>query len=308
MFQDDQLLTIQTVREAVTFHANLRLPIPSSEKKTRVEQVLKLFGLQHIANSLIGVPGNGISGGERKRVCIACEVVAAPPLLFLDEPTSGLDSTSAYYVIQALRQMAQRGQTIVLSVHQPSSQMYYQFDNSIMMSQGTIVYAGPVSDAIPYFQSRGYSCPNNYNPADYMMDVIVDSALKGVTMELHPSQTIAQQLDSASTQQPTSSAHSTIIPNQSSNLFKHQLLPFATSFAYQFYILCKRGFVTFFRNFGLAPAHTLSAIVLGLLLGGIFFQVSYTLEGAQNRSGVLFFILFLLGFLAMTSLDFCMLE
>lgn len=91
--QDDMCLFNLTVRETVTFAAKLRLPqtTPEQEKRHRVEELLGLLGLSSVADSVIGKEGKrGISGGERKRVSIAVELITNPDVLFLDEPTSGL--------------------------------------------------------------------------------------------------------------------------------------------------------------------------------------------------------------------------
>lgn len=71
-------------------------------------------------------------------------------------------------MIQTLKSLARKGRTVIVSVHQPSSQMFHEFDDLILMSQGVIVYAGNREDAIPYFAKLGYECPPAYNPADFM--------------------------------------------------------------------------------------------------------------------------------------------
>ena len=88
------------------------------------------LGLTKCSNSRIGVPGKtrGISGGERKRLAFASEVLTNPPLLFCDEPTSGLDSFHAENVVRNLKALAAKGKTVVCTIHQPSSQVYALFD------------------------------------------------------------------------------------------------------------------------------------------------------------------------------------
>jgi len=88
----------QTVRETLMFYANMKLPSTYSEKKkkAKVEQVLVELGLTKVADSLIGSQfQRGISGGEKKRVSIGCELITNPSLLFCDEPTTGLDAYNA---------------------------------------------------------------------------------------------------------------------------------------------------------------------------------------------------------------------
>lgn len=113
-----------TVRETLLFAARLRLPddIPLTDKKRRVEQLIDTLGLTRAADTVIGdVRRRGISGGERKRLSIGCELLSDPSLLFLDEPTSGLDSFAAQQVLKLLKRLTATGTTVVTSVHQPRS-------------------------------------------------------------------------------------------------------------------------------------------------------------------------------------------
>lgn len=108
-----------------------------------VEETIIQMGLSDCADRKIGNWHlRGISGGEKKRVSIALEIVTSPKVLFLDEPTTGLDSASAFFVMQTLRQMAQTGKTVVSSVHQPSSDVFATFDDLCLLSSGETVYFG----------------------------------------------------------------------------------------------------------------------------------------------------------------------
>lgn len=142
--QDDSLMGTLTVRETLTYAAMMRLPrqMPLQAKLKRVEEVIQELGISKIADSQIGMPGKrGISGGEKRRVSIGKELVTSPSLLFLDEPTSGLDAYNAGVVMECLHRLAHEGKrTIVVTIHQPRSNIYQMFDSLMLLSTGQMVF------------------------------------------------------------------------------------------------------------------------------------------------------------------------
>lgn len=91
-------------------------------------------------------------------------------MVFLDEPTSGLDSFSAVQLCLVLKKVANAGASVLFTIHQPSSEIFNStFDHLILLSQGRVMYQGPVSGVTDYFSARAYPCPTNYNPADWIM-------------------------------------------------------------------------------------------------------------------------------------------
>lgn len=145
MTQEDVLLGTLTVRESIAYSAHLRLPSKLSRKEISdiVEATITDMGLQECSDRSIGNwHMRGISGGEKKRLSIALEVLTKPSLLFLDEPTSGLDSASAFYVVQILRNIASNGKTVISSIHQPSGEVFALFDDLLLLSGGETVYFG----------------------------------------------------------------------------------------------------------------------------------------------------------------------
>ncbi|CAG0919855.1 unnamed protein product, partial [Notodromas monacha] len=123
---------------------------------------------------MVGIPGRlkGISGGEMKRLAFACEVLTDPPLLFCDEPTSGLDSFMAQNVVGVMKALAEKGKTIVATIHQPSSELYAMFDRLLLMAEGRTAYLGDVDGAFDFFNRHGYACPPNFNPADFFIHTL----------------------------------------------------------------------------------------------------------------------------------------
>lgn len=176
VMQDDLLHAELTVFEALTYAAKLRLPkgFTKEQRADRVEEVLGLMGISYCKEVIIGdTRRKGISGGERKRVCVAIELLTSPKLVFLDEPTSGLDSTTALAVCETLKKLSASGQcTVVCTIHQPQQKIFELFDNLILMKKGNIVYQGSCLKSIRFLENVGLPCPEGINPADYLIDVI----------------------------------------------------------------------------------------------------------------------------------------
>ncbi|KAL1569262.1 ABC transporter G member 14 [Salvia divinorum] len=172
--QDDVLYQHLSVFETLLFTALLRLPksLTREEKVQHVEHVIAELGLTKCRNSMIGGPlFRGISGGEKKRVSIGQEMLINPSLLLLDEPTSGLDSTAAHRIMKTLKGLASGGRTVITTIHQPSSRLYYMFDKVVLLSDGTPIYYGLTSVALEYFSSIGFSTSITVNPADLLLDL-----------------------------------------------------------------------------------------------------------------------------------------
>ncbi|KAM7253067.1 hypothetical protein ACFE04_025685 [Oxalis oulophora] len=174
VMQDDVAFPHLTVKETLTFAALLRLPntLTKQQKEERAMDIITELGLQRCQNSIVGGAAvRGISGGERKRVCIGSEILLNPSLLFLDEPTSGLDSTTALRIVQMLKNIGEAGKTVVTTIHQPSSRMFSKFDKLILLGKGSSLYFGKASEAMLYFSSIG-CCPLiAMNPAEFLIDL-----------------------------------------------------------------------------------------------------------------------------------------
>ncbi|KAJ8527744.1 hypothetical protein K7X08_015195 [Anisodus acutangulus] len=172
--QDDVHYPHLTVSETLVFTALLRLPktFTVEEKTAHAEAIITQLGLTKCKDSIIGGPLlRGISGGERKRLSIGQEMLINPSLLFLDEPTSGLDSTTALRIVSTLRDLAKGGRTVVMTIHQPSSRLFYMFDKVLLLSEGNPLYFGRGEDAMGYFSGIGFSPLVAMNPSDFLLDL-----------------------------------------------------------------------------------------------------------------------------------------
>lgn len=170
--QDDSLPVTATPREAILFSARLRLDknLTLQELEDITENMLKQLHLGSCANTLVGgALLKGISGGERKRTSVGVELVTKPKLVFLDEPTSGLDSFNALELVQVLKQVAASGAAVMLTIHQPSSEIWNLFDRLTLLKKGRVMYEGRRELVNEKFASCGYPLPPNYNPADWVM-------------------------------------------------------------------------------------------------------------------------------------------
>uniref|UniRef100_A0A803N0E5 ABC transporter domain-containing protein n=1 Tax=Chenopodium quinoa TaxID=63459 RepID=A0A803N0E5_CHEQI len=172
--QDDVLYPHLTVRETLTYAAYLRLPkkLTKKEKEQRAMDVICELGLERCQDTMIGGSFvRGVSGGERKRVCIGNEILINPSLLFLDEPTSGLDSTTALRIIQVLQDIAEDGKTVITTIHQPSSRLFHKFDKLILLGKGSLLYFGKASNVMSYFATIGCTPLISMNPAEFLLDL-----------------------------------------------------------------------------------------------------------------------------------------
>lgn len=172
--------SLATVREALEFSALLRQSreTPREEKLRYVDTIIELLQLEELQHTLIGTPGAGLTVEQRKRLTIGVELVAKPSILiFLDEPTSGLDGQAAYNTVCFLRKLADVGQAILVTIHQPSAQLFEQFDTLLLLAKGgKTVYFGEIGDNADtvkeYLASHGAPCPPESNPAEHMIEVV----------------------------------------------------------------------------------------------------------------------------------------
>lgn len=373
--QEDALMPTLTVYETILYSALLRLPreMSAAAKDLRVMETMAELGILHIKDSLIGQEGRrGISGGEKRRVSIACELVTSPSILFLDEPTSGLDSFNAFNVVECLTNLAREyNRTIVMTIHQPRSNIVALFDQLILLARGKLVYSGALSHCHDYFEGIGFGCPPGYNIADYLIDLTMYAAKGDPHSNKSPRPSLPSQPEEQSPEahvvhhqsQPHTlqrcdsmgddaaeewneiSPQTRRKPTKRNESFSRatdveelvlrygvsevargiqididnckgeaderpQAMSNILSGGYkritwfsQFVLLSRRTFKNLYRNPMLLLTHYAIAILLALLCGYLFFNITNDLPGFQGRLGLFFFILSLFGFSTLTSLN-----
>lgn len=326
MTQDDVLFAHLTVKETLTYAALLRLPrtMTQQQKKERAMDIIHELGLERCQDTMIGGSFvRGVSGGERKRVCIGNEILINPSLLFLDEPTSGLDSTTALRIVQLLHDIAEDGKTVITTIHQPSSRLFHKFDKLILLGKGSLLYFGKASEAMPYFQSIGCAPLIAMNPAEFLLDlangnttdVSVPSELDDkVHMENHnlennnskidyrPSaQDVHEYLvDAYETRVAFKEKKKLLAPLPISDDLKATITSskreWGTSWWQQYSILFCRG-IKERRHDYLSWMRITQVIATSVILGLLWWHSDpSTLKGLEDQAGLLFFIAVFWGF------------
>lgn len=282
--QMDTHLPQTTVREALLFSARLRQPqsVPPSELESYVDKCLTMCGLDNYADAIVG----SLGVEHRKRTTIGVELAAKPKLLlFLDEPTSGLDSQSAWAIMKFLRELANNGQAILCTIHQPSAELFQVFDRLLLLRKGgQTVYFGDIGDKssimLNYFERNGAShCDANANPAEYMLDTIGAGATADTSVDWHD--IWKRSPEAVELQAQIERIHAEGRARPSVETERHS--EFATSWMHQMVELTRRNFLAYWRN----PTYLIAKIILniagGLLIGFTFFSSKDTLQGTQNK-------------------------
>lgn len=347
IMQDDCLLPHLSVKESMMCSANLKLSesMAKQEKQAIVEEILETLGLTDSMNTKT----ESLSGGQKKRLSIALELVNNPPVMFFDEPTSGLDSASCFQCISLLKSLALGGRTIICTIHQPSAKLFEMFDHLYMLAEGQCVYDGNIPALIPFLASQGLNCPPYHNPADYVMevscgeygDVIPKLVIAVKNGRCKKFQNKKLNLDSSSAftnsvssdskmscnlliddqgyeknfknkpnskvlevkcieEECTKSRHYEKIQDiHRQNSYEFEDHTFATSCFTQFRVLFVRTFVSIMRDATLTRLRLMSHLVIGILIGMLYFGIGNESSKAYNNAGCLFFCMLFLMFTAL---------
>lgn len=300
--QDDVLYPHLTVRETLIFCALLRLPksLTRREKTAVADSVIAELGLSKCENTIIGNTFiRGVSGGERKRVSIAHEMLVNPSLLILDEPTSGLDSTAAHRLVSTLSGLAhQKGKTVVTSVHQPSSRVFQMFDTVLVLSEGRCIYFGKGSEAMNYFDSIDFRPSFPMNPADFLLDLangvwqhdgITDKERPNVKQSLTSSYNdlLASEVKDACLDITSRDQHMPVANLEPKEYYTSKCVNSINTWFIQFTILIERSLKER-KHETFNPLRVFQVIAASLLAGFMWWHSDF--RDIQDRLGLLFFI------------------
>jgi len=242
-----------------------------------------MLHMESFAEAVIGEPGQGLNLEQRKLVSIGVELAAKPELvLFLDEPTSGLDAQSSWAIVQLLRQLADRGQAVLATIHQPSAVLFQQFDRLLFLAKGgKTVYFGDIgpnsSTVLDYFAGKGArTCGKDENPAEYIVEIVAAvqpenssggwSEVWRGSGEQRMMLSEMDQLLGKDVGMPSGRQGATILEGD---------LEYATPFRYQLLVVTKRVFQQYWRT----PDYIVGKFLLGVGSGCKsvlhFFSISF---------------------------------
>ncbi|KAF5272448.1 hypothetical protein FQR65_LT04916 [Abscondita terminalis] len=270
IMQDNLLQPMLTVQESMMVAADLKLnrELSKTDKLKAISEILEILRLSPSEQTIT----NQLSGGEKKRLSVALELINNPPVIFLDEPTTGLDDLSSSQCISLLKILAEGGRTVICSIHSPSARLFSQFDNAYIVSSGQCMFQGYGQEVIPFLSEIGLTCPKHYNPADFVIDVAsgeygneylekmslaIDNGRNTIFCKpLVDDVQIFDECDEQITNDPNFSPYN-----------------YDCSIWYQFKILFRRFLIQTFRDSNFLIFKTVLYAVLGLILGSFYLNM-----------------------------------
>jgi ABC-type multidrug transport system ATPase subunit len=270
-----------TVSESIAFAIQLKTGnlLDSQQQQLRVSRTLQTFDLEKHHKTFV----RHLSGGQRKRLSVALEIVDNPKIIFLDECTTGLDSSSAIKCVKILKQLANNGQTIICTIHQPSTLIMQFIDHIYAVSDGQCIYHGSFENLLPFMNELDLICPKSYNPIDYLMEVSHNAYGEKVNE-------LVEKIENGKNENYVQGHDDKSIAIQDVEIKR---MP---SFFTQLKVLLHRNIVMILRDFTYTyfriAAHLMLGILVGLLYGDIGNDASSIINNFRMVYGIIILTLF----------------
>lgn len=289
--EDDHLLSGITVRETLRYAARLRLSrsnISVVQQNMIVDDIILKMGLRDCANTIVGNELlKGISGGEKRRLSIAIQLIASPKILFLDEPTSGLDSFTAASIIECLKKLTQHGTTIIMTIHQPRTLSY--FASILLLAKGgKVAFNGPERDLIPHFSSLGYPIPIYTNLADFVIDLISYNT-SNETIEIKTKARVRHILEAWNTREFSEVGEKAILLETEKDVEKSfkAIIKQRAGFFIGFSVITSRQWTGLVRDKNILVARSTQVLGMGIILMLFFSRLKHNTRSIQDRFGLI---------------------
>ncbi|KAJ8922854.1 hypothetical protein NQ315_007889 [Exocentrus adspersus] len=190
IMQEDLIQPRLSVRESMTIAASLKLSssIKKEEKIAVIDEVINLLGLE----TCYDTRSEHLSGGQRRRLSVALELVNNPPVIFLDEPTTGLDNVAIKQCIELLQKITRLDRTVICTIHQPPASLFQNFDQVYVMANGYCVYNGSPNRLVQFMSGAGCLCPPTSTPADFSEHSLLIELVQTNPENINVLQTYAQ--------------------------------------------------------------------------------------------------------------------
>lgn len=271
VLQDDVLISTLTVAETLYYSAWTRVASIKTEEQLqeRVNTLLKMMGLDHVRNSIVGdAMHKGISGGQLKRLCIAVELVSLPDVIFLDEPTSGLDSSISLEVMAAVKNIVGPSKLCISTIHQPSPEVFALFDKLVLMCSGRLVYYGDTKEAVNYFTrpQLGYRYMKGTNPAEFVIAVGGGSQFPEGTKVPRQPEELEALFKASKFYQPMQLSKIRADPNAP------KIENECTTFSTQLAMLMSRAWKAKIRDTADLKAQLMKNVFIGIMIGVVFYD------------------------------------
>jgi ABC-type multidrug transport system ATPase subunit/ABC-type multidrug transport system permease subunit len=291
VMQDDLLFDILTPKETFLFVSKLRKKMSKEEHENEVENLLQELKLTGCKNVRIGNEmKKGISGGERKRTSIGIEIMSNPSVLFLDEPTSGLDSQTSFVVIEFIKELAKnKNMAVILTIHQPSSNIMNVIDKILLVNKGELAYQGPTNLVSDYFEGIQLPLGDMANPADSFMHILEEQNARFERKEkLNDDEVPVVERYKEKIKENIDNDIKNILSKGEPCELKPKKLQ-SVGFCDQFSVLCHRTFINLIRNPTTFKIRIFMILLFSFIACSIFYRLDNDVQGIYNRTGFFFF-------------------